>query len=68
MSYCMFENTSRDLEQCISAMEEAETIADLDMNSYESSAFYAMFRLCRNFLAEHERLLNTEDIEDEENA
>ena len=60
MSYCMFENTSQDLAQCVAAMEEAETLDDLDMNDYEKRAFYEMFRLARSFLAEHERLLNAE--------
>lgn len=66
MSYCMFENTYRDLEQCVSAMEDAENINDLDMNSYEQSAFYAMFNMCRNFLAEHERLLNAQNQRERE--
>lgn len=61
MSYCMFENTYRDLADCVGRMEEAETVEDLDMNDYESRAFYAMFNLCRNFLAEHERLLNAQN-------
>ena len=60
MQYCMFENTSMELEQCISAMEDADTIADLDMNQYEQAAFRSMWRLCKDFLAEQERLLNTE--------
>jgi exonuclease VII small subunit len=58
MSYCMFENTLSDLEQVVAAMENAETIDDLDMNEYELRAFHAMWRVARNFLAEHERLLN----------
>ena len=61
MSYCKFENTAGDLGQCIDAMEEATCIDDLDMNEYERRAFYSMFHLCRSFLAEHERLLNTEN-------
>ena len=58
MSYCMFENTESELGQCVGAMEEAETLQDLDMNQYEQQAFYRMWDLCRTFLAEHERLLN----------
>lgn len=61
MSYCMFENTSQDLNQCVAAMEEAESMDDLDLNQYEKQAFYTMWNLCRQFLAEHERLLNTEN-------
>lgn len=60
MSYCMFENTLSEMSQCVSAMEDAESIADLDLNQYERRAFDEMWRMCRDFLAEHERLLNAE--------
>ena len=63
MSYCMFENTARDLADCVSRMEEAESMGDLDMNDYELQAFHSMFRIAREFLAEHERLLNTEAVD-----
>ena len=62
MSYCMFENTFRDLEQCVSVMENAETMADLDLNQYEERAFYSMFKTARAFLAEHDRLLNIAEV------
>lgn len=60
MSYCRFENTLNDLSACVGDMEEAETLEDLthDMSEYELRAFHAMWRTCREFLAEHERLLN----------
>lgn len=61
MSYCMFENTETELQQVVDAMSEATTLRDLDLNSYEHEAFMRMFRLARNFLAEHERLLNAEE-------
>ena len=61
MSYCMFENTSQELAQCVEAMGNAMSMDELDMNDYEKRAFYGMFRLCREFLAEHERLLNSEN-------
>lgn len=70
MSYCMFENTSMDLADCVSRMEEAESLQDLDMNDYELRAFHEMWRTARAFLAEHERLLRA-DIKrehDEHNA
>ncbi len=60
MSYCMFENTASEMGQCLEAMEEAESIEDLDLNEYEKAAFFAMFRICRDFLAEHERLISKE--------
>ena len=58
MTYCMFENTETELAQCVEAMEQAERLEDLDFNEYENQAFLCMWRLCREFLAEHERLLN----------
>lgn len=60
MSYCKFENTEIDLSQCVAAMEEASTLGDLDMNEYEKQAFNRMWDLCRQFLAEHERLIAAE--------
>lgn len=57
MSYCKFENTLNDIGQCIAAMAEAYTTADLEMSKYEVSAFGELFHACREFLAEHERLL-----------
>lgn len=64
MSYCMFENTLAEMRQCVSAMEDAESLQDLDLNDYESRAFHAMFDIARDFLAEHERLLNAEAVEE----
>ena len=59
MSYCMFENTEIELANCVEAMEQVSSIEDLDMSSYEELAFRTLWRTCREFLAEHERLLNT---------
>jgi len=58
MSYCLFENTASELARCVERMEEANSITDLDFSQYEKAAFYEMWRTCRDFLAEHERLLN----------
>lgn len=66
MSYCMFENTLGDLSDCVDRMGNVETLQELDLNAYERRAFDEMWRVCRDFLAEHERLLNTAvDQEDE---
>ena len=58
MSYCLFENTASELSRCVARMEEANSLTDLDFSQYEKAAFYEMWRTCRDFLAEHERLLN----------
>lgn len=60
MSYCRFENTARDLQDCVAAMEDASSLEDLELNKYELMAFYEMFDIARDFLAEHARLLNEE--------
>ncbi len=59
MTYCMFENTETELSQCVGAMEEAATFEDLDLNQYEKVSFLRMRELCREFLAEHDRLLES---------
>ena len=35
MSYCMFENTDQDIQQCINAIESGEVDIN-DMSSYEN--------------------------------
>jgi hypothetical protein len=61
----MFENTLKDLQDCVYRMEEAESMEDLDINNYEKHAFYAMWRVCRDFMAEHERLLVEQGVTNE---
>lgn len=67
MSYCLFENTASELDRCVDRMAEANSLEDLDLNEYEERAFKEMFRIARNFLAEHERLLNAEASQEDEN-
>jgi hypothetical protein len=62
MSYCLFENTAGELDRCVERMSEATCMEDLDFNEYELRAFQSMFRIARDFLAEHERLLNAENV------
>jgi hypothetical protein len=62
----MFENTVDDMEQLVAAMEEANTIADLQMNEYELRAFRRLWSVARNILAEHERLLNNTEADAED--
>ena len=62
MSYCLFENTASELSRCVDKMEEAGSLQEMDLNEYELRAFHSMFRIARDFLAEHERLLNAEVV------
>jgi hypothetical protein len=56
MSYCMFENASNELNQCVGSMIEADTIEDLDLNEYEQSAYRLMYEMCQRYVTEFERL------------
>jgi hypothetical protein len=56
MSYCMFENTSIELSQCVDAMENANDIEDLDLSSYEQDAFREMYALCKAYINEFDRI------------
>ena len=46
MSYCMFENTDQDIQQCINAIESGEVDIN-DMSSYEKSAFMRIAESCK---------------------
>ncbi len=50
MSYCRFENTSSDVEDCVIALQEAECLEDMDLSSYEKSALHRMYDLCKEFI------------------
>jgi len=65
MEYCLFENTAGELGACVSRMSEAGSLQELteQMSEYELRAFHEMWRTCRDFLAEHERLLNSQDVD-----
>ena len=56
MSYCRFQNTSLDLQDCLYAMAEARDFADLDLSPEESYALLRMKTLCEEFLEQAERL------------
>ena len=49
MSYCRFENTARDLEDCLDAIQSGE-INDLG-SQYEVDALEELLDLCRNVVA-----------------
>jgi hypothetical protein len=56
MSYCRFENTAGDLQDCVHAMEEAEDMPGLDLSKYETAAYERLAGLCREFLEHDARL------------
>lgn len=61
MSYCRFENTSGDLQDCVNAMEEAETLAEMDLSKYEQAAMKRMVETAQEFLEHYDRLLEMVD-------
>ena len=56
MSYCVFENTSGDLSQCLNKMSDATTIDDLDMNEYEQRAFRDLYEQCQEYIMRYKEL------------
>lgn len=66
MSYCRFQNTSQDLRDCVTEMDEAYTFSDMDLSRDELEAMKWMKELCERFLDNIERLENAEDFEEEE--
>lgn len=61
MSYCMFENTMREMRQCLEAMDEAETLKELDLSRTEKNSYILLREFCQNFLDIAERLDETEN-------
>lgn len=56
MSYCKFENTLTELEQCMTALEEARRPSDLDQSSHEDDAMQDLRQMCEEFIWEYDRL------------
>lgn len=57
MSYCRFENTASDLDDCIDAMRFADDMVELDLSESEQDEFTRMAKLCRQYLKEFDRLI-----------
>ena len=60
MTYCMFQNTANDLRQCLESMDEAETLAELDLSRDEKRSYDLMREFCQNFLDIAHRLDHAE--------
>ena len=65
MSYCRWENTLRDLQDCFDALQSGEA-KDSDLSSYELSAKKQLIQLCQDMLDEVEFQAENPDMEDEE--
>ena len=56
MSYCRFQNTMQDLQDCLNAMREASSMADMNLSDDEYQAFQEMASLVIWFRIEADRL------------
>ena len=56
MSYCMFENTSGEMNQVLNKMSDARDIDDLDMNEYEQRAFRDLYEQCQEYIMRYKDL------------
>jgi hypothetical protein len=68
MSYCQFENTSNDLQQCINtlteALEDNKALYDVQqqMSEYEKLGYNRLVRKCIDFLDYHDDLARNNDF------
>ena len=61
MSYCRFENTARDLADCVSAVNRGEVE---ELNEYEVQGLLDILSLCNDMLENEDYILET--IENDE--
>ena len=61
MSYCRFENTARDLADCVSAVNRGEID---ELNEYEVQGLLDILSLCNDMLENEDYIHET--IEDDE--
>lgn len=55
MSYCRFENTYRDLQDCADALADAGSLKQTQADTNETDAFYSLelVKLCRAIAQEY---------------
>ena len=51
MSYCRFENTARDLQDCVNAINKGEIV---ELNEYEVEGLRNILELCKEILDDQE--------------
>jgi len=65
MSYCRFENTAKDLQDCLEAIEKGD-INDLG-SQYEVDALEELLELCKQVVAYKDEIEDAIDINNENN-
>lgn len=53
MSYCRFENTARDLQDCVNAINRGEID---ELNDYEVEGLRDILELCKEILEDQENI------------
>lgn len=61
MSYCRFSNTSHDLEDCVTAMEEAYNLEEMDLSEDEAQAMDSMYEQAKRYIELYRCLMNIEE-------
>jgi len=57
MSYCKFENTLADLEECRAEMTHCDSIEDMDLSPTELSALQQMVECCSEIVEMYETMI-----------
>jgi len=57
MSYCRFQNTERDLDDCIGEMRDNDDMRGMDLSQGEQQAMARMMDSCQQFIENATRLL-----------
>lgn len=65
MSYCRFENTSKDMQDCWNALAEVDNLKEWfdNLNEYEQRGFRNLMRLSERFTTEIAQECENWDIE-----
>ena len=64
MSYCRFENTARDLQDCVNAINRGEID---ELNDYEVEGLRDILELCKEILDDQENIKEILDNYEEKN-
>ena len=57
MSYCKFENTLDDLEECRGEMTHCVSVEDMDLSESELSALHQMVECCSEIVEMYENMI-----------
>ena len=66
MSYCRFRNTEMDLRDCFYALQEAESLEDLDLSDEEMRALKRMMNMVEDMVEIYNDLRAGQEAGDDE--